>query len=78
MIQSDFNIVFFFFFFGGERGVFVVVISTFKSFILKLDIVTSIFLNIFVQDCMFQRQKMEIRFLFFGEKSDLTIITAYF
>ena len=45
MIQSDFNIVF-----CGEGGVFVVA-GAFKSFILKVDIVTSIFLNIFVQDC---------------------------
>ena len=59
MIQPDFNNVFFcvfvFFFFGGEElgwwegGVFVVT-STFKSFILKLDMGKSIFLNIFVQD----------------------------
>ena len=34
---------------GEEGGVFVVD-SAFKSFILKVDIVTSIFLNIFVQD----------------------------
>ena len=46
MIQSDFNI---FFEGGGGGGVFVVN-SAFKSFILKLDMVTSIFLNIFVQD----------------------------
>ena len=46
MIQPDFNIVFW----GEEGGVFVVD-SAFKSFILKVDIVTSIFLNIFVQDC---------------------------
>ena len=37
-------------FLGEEEGVFVVD-SDFKSFILKVDIVTSIFLNIFVQDC---------------------------
>ena len=60
MIQPDFNNVFFlcvrfFFFFGGEElgwwegGVFVVT-SAFKSFILKLDMGNSIFLNIFVQD----------------------------
>ena len=61
MIQPDFNSVFFvfcLFFFGGggvrrrggwEGGVFVVT-SAFKSFILKLDMVKSIFLNIFVQD----------------------------
>ena len=38
-------------FFGGG-GVFVAAI-VFKSFFLKLDIVTSIFLNIFVQDGSF-------------------------
>ena len=40
------------FFLGGggwEGGVFVVIIA-FKSFILKLDMGNSIFLNIFVQD----------------------------
>ena len=46
MIHPDFNIVFFFGG-GGVGGVFVVV-SAFKSFILKLDMVTSSFLNIFV------------------------------
>ena len=46
MIQPDFNIVFW----GEEGGVFVVA-SAFKSLILKVDMVTSIFLNIFVQDC---------------------------
>ena len=45
MIQSDFNIVFW-----GEGGVFVVA-SAYKSFILNVDMVTSIFLIIFVQDC---------------------------
>ena len=45
MIQSDFNIVFW-----GEGGVFVVA-SAYKSFILNVDMVRSIFLNIFVQDC---------------------------
>ena len=60
MIQPDFNSVFLFgilfvFFFGGEEGggvgreVFVVT-NAFKSFILKLDMGNSIFLNIFVQD----------------------------
>ena len=34
---------------GWEGGVFVVT-SAFKSFILKLDMGNSIFLNIFVQD----------------------------
>ena len=34
---------------GWEGGVFVVT-SAFKSFILKLDMGKSIFLNIFVQD----------------------------
>ena len=38
------------YFFMGGGGVFVVV-SVFKNFILKLDIATSIFLDIFVQDC---------------------------
>ena len=47
MIHPDFNIVFFW---GGVGGVFVVA-SAFKSFILKLDVVTSSFLNIFVHDC---------------------------
>ena len=44
MIQSDFNIVIFLAGVGGlgGRGVFVVN-SAFKSFILKLDMVTSIF-----------------------------------
>ena len=37
---------------GGGGGVFVAAI-VFKSFFLKLDIVTSIFLNIFVQDSSF-------------------------
>ena len=36
-------------FLGKEEGVFVVA-SAFKSFILKVDMVTSIFLNIFVHD----------------------------
>ena len=46
-----FCILFLFFLGGGEwaGGVFVV-ISAFKSFILKLDMGNSIFLNIFVQD----------------------------
>ena len=51
MIQSDFNIL------GaggggggGGEGEVFVVNSAFKSFTLKLDMVTSIFLNIFVQD----------------------------
>ena len=35
---------------GGEGGVFLLA-SAFKGFILKLDMATSIFLNIFVQDC---------------------------
>ena len=43
---------YFFFFGGGGEGVFVVAI-VFKSFFLKLDMVTSIFLNIFVQDGSF-------------------------
>ena len=45
VIQPDFNIVFL----GKEERVFVVA-SAFKSFILKVDMVTSIFLNIFVHD----------------------------
>ena len=43
--QADFKIVFL------EGGGVVVVFSPFKSFILKLDVVTSVFLNIFVEDC---------------------------
>lgn len=50
MIQPDYNIGVFFL--GGGGGVFVAAI-VFKSFFLKLDIVTSIFLNIFVQDSSF-------------------------
>ena len=50
MIQSDFNIRGFFL--GGGEGVFVAAI-VFKSFFLKLNMVTSIFLNIFVQDGSF-------------------------
>ena len=49
MLPPDYNIGFFF---GGGGGVFVAAI-VFKSFFLKLDIVTSIFLNIFVQDSSF-------------------------
>ena len=51
MFQADFN---FGFFYGGRGGggVFVAVI-VFRSFFLKLDMVTSIFLNIFVQDDSF-------------------------
>ena len=45
MIQPDLNIEFF-----REGGSFVVA-SAFEYFILKLDMVTSIFLDIFVQDC---------------------------
>ena len=37
--------------FLGEGGGVVVVFSAFKSFILKLDVVTSVFLNIFVKNC---------------------------
>lgn len=51
MIQSDFNIRGFFWGGGGE-GVFVAAI-VFKSFFLKLNMVTSICLNIFVQDGSF-------------------------
>ena len=56
MIQPDFNI---FFFWrggggGGEEGeYFFVVAIAFKSFILKHDTATSIFLNISIQDCGF-------------------------
>ena len=54
MIQPDFNIGFFGGWGGGggNGGVFVAPV-VFKSFFLKLDIVTSIFLNIFVQDGSF-------------------------
>ena len=51
LIQPDFNIVFL----GSVQkggGVFVVG-SAFKSFILKLDIPTSVFLNIFVYEIFF-------------------------
>ena len=56
MIKPDFNIRGFL---GGEGGrggggVFVAAI-VFKSFFLKLHMVTSIFLNIFVQDGNFKR-----------------------
>ena len=44
MIHPDFNIVFF----GGGEGAVFVVASALRSFILKLDMVTSSFLNIFV------------------------------
>ena len=40
-------------FFGGGGGEVFVAAIVFKSFLLKLDIVTSIFLNIFVQDSSF-------------------------
>ena len=54
MIQPDFNIFFFFLVGGGEEGeYFFVVAIAFKSFILKHDTATSIFLNISVQDCGF-------------------------
>ena len=36
---------------GGGWGRVLVVASTFKSVIKKLDMGTSIFLNLFVQDC---------------------------
>ena len=51
LIQPDFNIVFL----GAVQkggGVFVVA-SACKSFILKLDIPTSVFLNIFVYEIFF-------------------------
>ena len=47
MIQPDFNIVFFGG--GGGGGEVFVVSSAFKSFIMKLDMVVPIFLNILVQ-----------------------------
>ena len=51
MIQPEFNIVFMGEGVGGwGRAVFAVA-SDFKSFVSKLDMVTAIFLNIFVQDC---------------------------
>ena len=53
MIKPDFNIRGFFWGGrGGGGGVFVATI-VFKSFFLKLHMVTSIFLNIFVQDGSF-------------------------
>ena len=51
LIQPDFNIVFLRLVQKGG-GVFVVA-SAFKSFILKLDIPTSVFLNIFVYEILF-------------------------
>ena len=51
MVQPDFNI---FFFRGGGGGGVLKVVNTCiyqLSFILKLDMAKSIFLNIFVQDC---------------------------
>ena len=48
MIQPDFNIVFFWGG-GGWGGEVFVVSSAFKSFIMKLDMVVPIFLNILVQ-----------------------------
>ena len=53
MIQPDFNIGFFWGWGGGGSGGVFVAPIVFKSFFLKLDIVTSIFLNIFVQDGSF-------------------------
>ena len=53
LIQPDFNIVFLGAVQkGGGGGVFVVA-SAFKSLILKLDIPTSVFLNIFVYEIFF-------------------------
>ena len=64
LIQPDFNIVFW----GAvqKRGVFVVA-SAFKSFILKLDIPTSVFLNIFVYETFFLLAviKQNLRYLYF-------------
>ena len=45
MTPPDFNIVL-----GRTEGV-VVVSNAFKSFIFKLEVATSIFPNIFLQDC---------------------------
>ena len=53
LIQPDLNIVFLRLVqTGGGGGVFVVA-SAFKSFILKLDIPTSVFLNVFVYEIFF-------------------------
>ena len=52
LIQPDFNIVFLRLVQKRGGGVFVVA-SAFKSFILKLDIPTSVFLNIFVYEIFF-------------------------
>ena len=46
MIQADFNIVFLFLGRGGGGGGVFVIAGALKSFILKLPIVASIFLNI--------------------------------
>ena len=53
MVQPDFNIFFFAGEAGGGGGVLKVVNSCIYqlSFIFKLDMAKSIFLNIFVQDC---------------------------
>ena len=50
MTQPDFNVVFWGEGGRGKKEVFVMS-SSLKSFILKLDILTSIFRNIFAQDC---------------------------
>ena len=68
VIQPDFNIVFL----GAvQKGGVLVVASAFKSFILKLDIPTSVFLNVFVYEIFFLlRQllavrKQNLRYLYF-------------
>ena len=43
--------------FLGETGEYFCSCHAFKSFILKLDMVTSIFVNIFVQDCGYEDSK---------------------
>ena len=60
MIQLDFNVVFFV---GGEEGGVFVVASAFESFILKLDMVTCIFHNVFVEDCSWQASGKEVQCL---------------
>ena len=56
MSQQNFNIVFL-----GGRAEYFVVASAFKSFTLKLDGETSIFLNIFVHDCRQSEEKILAR-----------------
>ena len=61
MIQLDFNVVFLGG--GGEEGGVFVVASAFESFILKLDMVTCIFHNVFVEDCSWQASGKEVQCL---------------